>query len=161
MNFDPIIPTGIAVVMGLLAASMWGTWFISLKYIGKYPLEAFYITLFTTSMILVWGVGFILDGPALFGNLKAIWQTDSSSIDCHFCLWHVVCCRNAIFIARDQSDWSLPFSTTLSIHQPDWWHFAFRVDWWRSKEYDRFKGGYKCTVFDGGDFPDNEGWQHS
>lgn len=80
MNFDPIIPSGIAIVMGLLAASMWGTWFISMKYLGKYPLEAFYITLFTTSMILVWGIGFILDGPALFRNLGEVWQVDKSRL---------------------------------------------------------------------------------
>jgi len=80
MNFDPTIPTSLAVVMGLVAASMWGTWFISLKYLGKYPLEAFYITLFATSMLLVWGVGFILDGSALLGNMREIWQLDPSRL---------------------------------------------------------------------------------
>jgi len=80
MNFDPTIPTGLAVIIGLVAASMWGTWFISLKYLGKYPLEAFYITLFTTSMILVWGVGFILDGSTLISNLRDVWQVDKSRL---------------------------------------------------------------------------------
>ena len=80
MNFDPTIPSGIAIFMSLAAAFMWGTWFISLKYIGDYPLEAFYITLFTTSLILVWGVGFFLDGGALIGNLKQIWAEDPSRV---------------------------------------------------------------------------------
>ncbi len=80
MNYDPTIPTGLAVIMGLVAASMWGTWFISLKYLGKYPLEAFYITLFVTSMVLVWGVGFLLDGSALVGNMRDVWSVDPSRL---------------------------------------------------------------------------------
>jgi glucose uptake protein GlcU len=80
MNFDPTISTYIAIGMGLLAAAMWGSWFITLKYMGDYPLEAFYITLFTTSFILVWVVGFIFDGSALVQNIKVIWKSDPSRI---------------------------------------------------------------------------------
>jgi len=80
VNFDPNIPTNLAVLMGLLAAGMWGTWFISLKYLGNYPLEAFYLTLFATSMLLVWGLGLILDGNGLILNLKEVWQADKSRI---------------------------------------------------------------------------------
>lgn len=80
MNFDPTISTPLAITMGLLAASMWGSWFITLKYLGDYPLEAFYITLFATSMVIVYSVGFFLDGSALFGNLSDIWRTDPSRI---------------------------------------------------------------------------------
>lgn len=76
MNFDPSISTSTAVIMGLIAASMWGTWFISLKYLKNYPLEAFYLTLFTTSLILVWAAGFILDGTALIQNLQEVWIKD-------------------------------------------------------------------------------------
>ena len=80
MNFDPIIPSSSAIIMGLFAASMWGTWFISLKYLHNYPMEAFYITLFTSSIVLVWSIGFFLDGPALLGNLQEIWKIDPSRI---------------------------------------------------------------------------------
>jgi hypothetical protein len=80
MNFDPVIPTGVAIFMGLLAAAMWGSWFIVLKYLGDYPIEAFYITLFVTSMVLVWSVGYILDGPALLQNIRDVWAEDASRV---------------------------------------------------------------------------------
>ncbi|HEY61914.1 MAG TPA: hypothetical protein G4N95_04615 [Anaerolineae bacterium] len=76
MNFDPTIPYGLAIFMGLLAPAMWGSWFITLKYLGDYPLEAFYITLFVTSMFIVWGLGFLLDGSALIGNMRSVFATD-------------------------------------------------------------------------------------
>lgn len=80
MNFDPAMSTGFAIFAGLLAASMWGTWFISLKYLGDYPLEAFYLTLFTSSLILVWGLGFILDGSMLIENIVNVWRADRSRV---------------------------------------------------------------------------------
>jgi hypothetical protein len=80
MNFDPTIPFSLAIFMSLLAASMWGSWFITLKYLGDYPLEAFYITLFVTSMVVVWGLGFLIDGSALVGNIKDVWNVDPSRI---------------------------------------------------------------------------------
>lgn len=80
MNFSPELSSGVAIFMSLLAASMWGSWFISLKYLGKYPLSGFYMTLFTTSLVLVWAVALILDGSALFTNLSDVWNTDSSRI---------------------------------------------------------------------------------
>ncbi|MBN2044354.1 MAG: hypothetical protein JW757_04970 [Anaerolineales bacterium] len=80
MNFDPIIPTGVAIFMGLLAASWWGSWFIALKHMGDYPLEAFYLTLFGSSMVLVWGVGFILDGDMLIKNILDVWRTEPSRV---------------------------------------------------------------------------------
>ena len=80
MNFDPEIPTGVAILLGLLAASWWGSWFIALKYLHGYPLEAFYITLFVTSMVIVWGAGFILDGPALIQNMRDVWAVDPSRV---------------------------------------------------------------------------------
>lgn len=80
MNFDPNLTTPIAVGLGLLAAAMWGSWFIALKYLGDYPLEAFFITLFATSLVIVWGLGIIIDGQALFQNITKIWHTDPSRI---------------------------------------------------------------------------------
>ncbi len=76
MNMDPALPYGLAIFMGLLAPAMWGSWFITLKYLGDYPLEAFYITLFVTSMVLVWGLGFLLDGSAFIGNMQAVYAAD-------------------------------------------------------------------------------------
>lgn len=80
MNFDPNISTPLAIGLGLLAATMWGTWFIALKYLGEYPLAAFYITLFATSMIIVWGLGLIIEGQALFQNINQVWHSDPSRI---------------------------------------------------------------------------------
>lgn len=80
MNFDPNIPTGVAIFMGLLAASWWGTWAISMKYLHDYPIEAFYLTLFAASMVIVWGIGLILDGGALFQNMVEVWHVDPSRI---------------------------------------------------------------------------------
>jgi glucose uptake protein GlcU len=75
MNFTPHLSTGAAVFMSLFAASLWGTWFISLKYLRDYPIQAFILTLFSTSLLLVWGVGLILDGPALFKNIRDVYST--------------------------------------------------------------------------------------
>jgi glucose uptake protein GlcU len=80
MNFDPTIPTGVAIFMGLLAASWWGSWFISLKYLKGYPLDAFYVSLFVSSMIIVWGSGFILDGFHLLQNIHDGWVVDPSRV---------------------------------------------------------------------------------
>lgn len=66
--------------MSLLAAFMWGTWFISLKYLGDYPLEAFYITLFTSSLVLVTAVGYFLDHGAFFTNIRDTWIIDPSRV---------------------------------------------------------------------------------
>jgi glucose uptake protein GlcU len=74
MNFAPFVPQPLAVCMALLAASMWGTWFISLKHLGDYPLDGFYMTLFTTSLIFVWTLGLIIDGTAIFTNIRELWD---------------------------------------------------------------------------------------
>ncbi len=80
MNLDPNLSNPIAIAMSLLAAFMWGTWFISLKYLGNYPLEAFYLTLFSTSFVFVWVMGFLLDGSALIANLQQVWLEDQSRV---------------------------------------------------------------------------------
>lgn len=111
MNFDPFIPTETAILLSLLAALMWGTWFISLKYINDYPLEAFYITLFLTSMILVWCVGFILDGNALIDNIKSVWNQDKSRI-----LITLVC--GFLYVAGMQLSLRVMKIIGLSLSQP-------------------------------------------
>ncbi len=111
MNFDPNIPTILAVGMGLLAASMWGSWFITLKYLGDYPLEAFYITLFATSMVVVWGAGLIFDGPALFENFRQVWQADPSRIYVTF-----VC--GMLYVAGMQFNLRVLRILGLAISQP-------------------------------------------
>ena len=80
MNFSPELTTTPAVIMSLLAAFMWGTWFISLKYLKDYPLDGFFLTLYTTSILLVWCAGFILDGKALIGNMTEVYAVDPSRI---------------------------------------------------------------------------------
>jgi len=80
MNFNPQLTNGTAVFMSLFAAFLWGTWFISLKYLRNYPVYAYLITLFTTSFILVWIVGFILDGSQLIKNIIDVYKINSSYI---------------------------------------------------------------------------------
>lgn len=80
MNFDPNIPNLLAVGMGLLAAFMWGSWFITLKYLDDYPLEAFFITVFVTSMVIVWGLGWIFEGSALVDNIRHVWFINPSKV---------------------------------------------------------------------------------
>ena len=80
MNFDPQLSTGAAVVMAMLAASMWGTWALSLKYLGEHSLDGYFLTIFIASVVFVWAIGFLLDGPALVGNLRAVWTSDPRRI---------------------------------------------------------------------------------
>lgn len=80
MNLDPILSTPVAVFMALAAAMMWGTWFISLKHLDDYPVEAFYITLFATSLVVVWGAGMLLDGRALFSNIAEVFRISPMKI---------------------------------------------------------------------------------
>lgn len=80
MNFAPQLSTASAVFMSLFAASLWGTWFISLKYLRDYPIQGFIITLFTTSLVFVWIVGFILDGSALLKNIWDVLAVTPSSV---------------------------------------------------------------------------------
>ena len=80
MNFNPTIAQPLAITMALLAPAMWGSWFICLKYLKEYPIEAFYMTLFVASMVIVWGTGFILDGSSLIGNMVDVWEIDKTKI---------------------------------------------------------------------------------
>jgi hypothetical protein len=80
MNFAPQVPYPLAIVMSLLAASMWGSWFISLKHLKKYPLDCFYMTLFTTSLILVWTVSLFFDGIGIFVNFRDLWHVNKLKI---------------------------------------------------------------------------------
>jgi len=80
MNYDPQLTTSIAVIMAIFATFMWGSWFVSLKYIKEFPLDGFYITLFITSFILVWLVGFTVDGTALISNIRDVYEVDPSRV---------------------------------------------------------------------------------
>ena len=51
---------------------MWGTWFISLKHLKSYPVEAFYMVMFTFSLVFVWGVCLLLEGRAIFDNILLV-----------------------------------------------------------------------------------------
>jgi len=80
MNFSPGLSTSTAISLVLFASFLWNTWAISLKYLNNYPIDGLYITMFITSFLFVWGVGFLLDGPALIGNIKEIYAVDPSRI---------------------------------------------------------------------------------
>ncbi len=76
MNFSPDITAGTAIFLSLLAAFMWGSWFISLKYLGNYPVDGFYMTLFTTAIVFVWTAGFLLDRSALLADVRSVLAND-------------------------------------------------------------------------------------
>lgn len=80
MNLSPVLPPGIAIGMALFAASMWGSWAISLKYLNGYPIDAFMMTLLTTSFVFVWTVAILIDRGALFTNLAESLQYDTSRV---------------------------------------------------------------------------------
>lgn len=61
-----------AILVALSAAVMWGTWFISLKHLKTYPIEAFYMVMFTFSLVFVWGVCLLLEGGAIFENIRLV-----------------------------------------------------------------------------------------
>lgn len=80
MNFDPQLSAGSAITFALLAAFCWASWAIILKYLDDFPLEAFYLIFFTSSVLFVWAVGFALDGQALFTNIATVWRQDPSRV---------------------------------------------------------------------------------
>jgi hypothetical protein len=80
VNFNPQLAANTAIFASLFAAFLWGTWFISLKYLGDYPVDGFYVTLFATSLIFVWSVGLLLDRGALFENIGRVFSEDPSRI---------------------------------------------------------------------------------
>jgi hypothetical protein len=83
-TIDLHLSTNFAIFLSLLAAFMWGTWFISLKYLGHYPLDGFFLTVYLASLILVWGVGIGMEGSALFANIREVYQLDSSRVGLTF-----------------------------------------------------------------------------
>ena len=80
MNFSPIISEPLAIFMAVAAASMWGTWFISLKHLKNYPIDAYYITLFSVSLIFVWSVGLIIEGKLIFTDILRLWNINPLKI---------------------------------------------------------------------------------
>jgi hypothetical protein len=80
MNYYPELTTGVAVFMAVFATFLWGSWFVSLKFIKDFPLDGFYVVLFITSFIFVWLVGLIVDGGGLLGNIQEVFKTDPSRV---------------------------------------------------------------------------------
>ena len=80
MNFLNNLTGLPAVFVALSAAMMWGTWFISLKHLGDYSVEAFYMVMFTFALVFVWGVSLLLEGGAVFTNIAFIWAQGPSKI---------------------------------------------------------------------------------
>lgn len=111
MNFSPELSTGTAVVMSLFAAGLWGTWFISLKYLKDYPIQAFIMTLFATSLVLVWGVGFALDGKALLGNMRDVYAISPSYI------WLTLVC-GVLYVIGMSLSMTVLKTIGLSLSQP-------------------------------------------
>ncbi|MBR2806601.1 MAG: hypothetical protein IKE18_07460, partial [Oscillospiraceae bacterium] len=68
-------PLGLAIVLTLLAASMWGSWMQIVKHTGKYPIEGIAFFRYVFSFVLVWAVTLILK-PFLL--TESIWYHVSS-----------------------------------------------------------------------------------
>src|ERR1700730_16203494 len=111
MNFNQQLSSGAAIAMALLAGSMWGTWFISLKYLGAYPLDGFFVTLFSASVIFVWIVGLVIDRGALVGNISEVWGADPVRIVATF-----IC--GGIYVVSIRFQLSVFRSIGLSLAQP-------------------------------------------
>ena len=69
------------------------------------------MTLFATSLVLVWGVGFILDGKALLGNIRDVYLVKSS------CIWITFVCGILYVIGMSLSMTVLK-TIELSLSQP-------------------------------------------
>ncbi len=69
-----------AIALTLVAASLWGSWLVSVKHLGKYPLDGFIITLFVASVIFVWGIGLAVDGARLPASITEAWTTDRTRV---------------------------------------------------------------------------------
>lgn len=110
-NFNPQLTPALAVVMSLAAASLWGSWFVALKYLGDYPLDGFIVTLCATSAVFVWIVAFALDGAALAGNLAAVWRDDPARI-----VVTLVC--GATYMAGMRFSLTVMRTIGLSVAQP-------------------------------------------
>jgi drug/metabolite transporter (DMT)-like permease len=111
LNLAPDLTTGMAIAMSLTAAFMWGSWFIAIKYLDDYPLEGFYVTLFATSVVFVWVVGFLLDGPALLANLRSVGKADPSRVT-------VTLLCGALYVIGLQMSVSVSKLIGLSLSQP-------------------------------------------
>ncbi len=118
MNFSPELTTGAAVFLSLLAAFMWGTWFISLKYLGTYPVDGFYMTLFATSIVFVWTVGLLIDRGALLGNIRQVFAADPSRVTVTFLcgILYVIGIRiSLVVLQRIGLSLSQPIQASLNI----------------------------------------------
>lgn len=60
-----LVSSGMAIFLTLFAAAMWGSWFQSLNHIKGYPISGFVLWLYTSSLVLVWGVVLVLMPSAL------------------------------------------------------------------------------------------------
>jgi hypothetical protein len=65
----PNMTTAAAIGAVMLASVMWGSWFVCLKHLHGYPLDAFFLTMMAVSIVLVWSLGIILEGPGLFESM--------------------------------------------------------------------------------------------
>lgn len=111
MNTAPDLSTALAIAMSLTAAFMWGSWFLAIKYLDDYPLEGFYITLFATSLLFVWGVSFVLDGAALLENMRTVAARDPSRIT-------ITLLCGALYVIGLQISVSVSKLIGLSLSQP-------------------------------------------
>lgn len=59
------------VFLTIFASALWGSWMQSTKHLKDFPIEAFILVLYTTSLILVWGVLFVFQGSMIPGGIGA------------------------------------------------------------------------------------------
>ena len=78
MTLDLTTTASIGAVM--LASLMWGSWFVCLKHLRGYPLDAFFLTMMAVSLILVWTLALTLEGSALPDNMAAVFRQEPSRV---------------------------------------------------------------------------------
>jgi hypothetical protein len=72
-----ILSDGASLAFVLFASFLWNTWAISLKYLDRdYPLDAFVLDIYIFSCLLMWGTGFVLEGPGLTAQVVQAWQKE-------------------------------------------------------------------------------------
>jgi hypothetical protein len=69
-----------AIVLGLLNAFMWGSWAVFIRKLDGYPLDAFFVTLYICSFVLVWGIALIVQGGAVLAEIGEAWQQQPSLV---------------------------------------------------------------------------------
>lgn len=103
--------SGLSIFVVLFAALMWGSWFVCLKHLGKYPLDAFFLTLILVSFLFVWALSLAMDGQSIFLSYVAVYSRDPLRV-------FVPCISGFVFTLGMRFSIMAQYKVGLSIAQP-------------------------------------------